>query len=1197
MYTGKYYRNFQFFQDEVGARTKSPATSKPKEVKPSVDKTSRTVTKQASTRNVAQNVEKPKSLAKVRTDSTVRITKQASDRSLKTIERGPKPGGDRNPKVGDRSLKEKNEKPKSKKLDLDHKTKSETAIKQTKRVNAYQRRATDQVKPRGTLDKTDSRIFDKENRQIGRKRLSETACSPQKPSPAKSGTPVTPAQSVPVATSRPQKSTPTAGGNGDGKAISATAKSTSQPQIARKTSKTSRDSVAKTASTPQKPAPKTECRPATVAIPIINTKQPKSKERRSSISASSESSVSQSDLNELGMEERVTEVRKTRTVTATETKEPHLNVIVRMPSSSRETTPNKQGEDCCTVTDDEGVPRYADRVIMPEDAELVDRRTVTNLRFEKITDLDEESETEMTNVSVAERMNKFLESAKDTTTKQTVVEDDLFQNREQAVSKTKEIFESIAKSQAPAVARPPPVVSRPSVFEQKRIQERVSKEEHETQEGPELGHDGPHRVVSRILTDKDYQDYLKESAQEVDENVVSGDCHVTRIAQNFETRTRANDSTVDVKTKSVPEKPERREVSPTKNTEAPVLHALPGPRQPLFTKISLTSLNTTEDSESRRKIPSPSKDVDNRCQPQYIREGSPVKEDRNRPASPQSRQTTIKTSTAVKKISLSELNSETESDKPAAEQGKHPNDSRSSSPSKDAGYSRRTASSTYKEREKSSSPTKELHTKQFTPPTTATPSSRQNSPTKDSRTKTIPSRDSPVRETKKRPISPPSRRSSPTKEARVSTPTANAKRTSPTKETSSKKRPSSPPSKRTSPEKEAKKPSSARPTSPPKEARPAKRPTSRDTTTKTSTIQSTIQRYENNSKSPPRKLKPIEIIQVEVKPSKQVYEHTAVTNVHAYSSRHAPIQETFNQTLTRTSDDRVRSTVTRQTESSKRKTDKSPSPEKQLPADKRPRKSPSPSRDTKRATVASYETRTTSQKRPKSPSPEKKASKLRPKSLSPEKKAPKLRPKSPSPEKKASKLRNKFQTTSEGETKRKPFEKRISTTGHDYQNRKQFFETKSRQELRGRNTEEDRSSITTTANTSGTKRSPERQVGQKSEIRKISQETTTAKGNRGKPAFENNVNEFGGPQASQTKRKSPERGPDGKRKSPEKTTATKKSTPFGVTLRKTSPSAATTTSAFSTIQKTTATAEDENEKRIEEIFDLEVLEKMVSAIP
>ena len=143
------------------------------------------------------------------------------------------------------------------------------------------------------------------------------------------------------------------------------------------------------------------------------------------------------------------------------------------------------------------------------------------------------------------------------------------------------------------------------------------------------------------------------------------------------------------------------------------------------------------------------------------------------------------------------------------------------------------------------------------------------------------------------------------------------------------------------------------------------------------------------------------------------------------------------------------------------------------------------------------------------------------------------------------------------EMKRKSSEKRLSTTANEFDSRKNNFETKSQEDVVSRSTKASEARFASTSvHIREERKSPQREP--KQETRRVSQESCEVE--------VRNV-----------------------RKSPEKTTTPKKS-PFGVVLKKTSSKS----DSFSTTEKIVAVEVDEELRKIEEIFDLEVLEKMVS---
>lgn len=114
-----------------------------------------------------------------------------------------------------------------------------------------------------------------------------------------------------------------------------------------------------------------------------------------------------------------------------------LNVIVQLPPSSRESSPEysaRFGQPYCSVSDDASLPRYADVVSEPEDT---NDYSLHSNRYDVVTDLDEEC-----SVTVADRVTKFLNNVNKQEEIQKTTE---IPQSPQAVKKTKQIFESIAK--------------------------------------------------------------------------------------------------------------------------------------------------------------------------------------------------------------------------------------------------------------------------------------------------------------------------------------------------------------------------------------------------------------------------------------------------------------------------------------------------------------------------------------------------------------------------------------------------------------------------------------------------------------------------------------------------------------------------------------------------------------------------------
>ncbi|XP_039292718.1 serine/arginine repetitive matrix protein 2 [Nilaparvata lugens] len=152
-----------------------------------------------------------------------------------------------------------------------------------------------------------------------------------------------------------------------------------------------------------------------------------------------------------------------------------LSVIVQLPKSSRESSPGHPAHSpFCAVSDDGGAhPRYADLISEPEDVEVIDKTKLydsTNKRYEQVTDLDEESETEDLNVSVADRVSKFLATSQAVSSPKEAPEKptESPKTERKEVLKAKHMFETIAKNQTAPPApnnKPVDILSRPSVFE------------------------------------------------------------------------------------------------------------------------------------------------------------------------------------------------------------------------------------------------------------------------------------------------------------------------------------------------------------------------------------------------------------------------------------------------------------------------------------------------------------------------------------------------------------------------------------------------------------------------------------------------------------------------------------------------------------------------------------------------------------
>jgi len=117
-----------------------------------------------------------------------------------------------------------------------------------------------------------------------------------------------------------------------------------------------------------------------------------------------------------------------------------LNVVVQLPQSSRESSPEyslRFGQPYCSVSDDASLPRYADVVSEPED---VNDYRLHGERYDVVTDLDEDDGSKTT---VADRVSKFLNNAN----KHEGIRTTEIPQSPQTVRKAKQLFESIAKGQ------------------------------------------------------------------------------------------------------------------------------------------------------------------------------------------------------------------------------------------------------------------------------------------------------------------------------------------------------------------------------------------------------------------------------------------------------------------------------------------------------------------------------------------------------------------------------------------------------------------------------------------------------------------------------------------------------------------------------------------------------------------------------
>lgn len=1092
-------------------------------------------------------------------------------------------------KTSDRSLKENNDKCIKRKLDLENKTKSETAIMPLKQSHLYQRRATDHIQ---SVREGETKKSNKENQTTKTNKSTGLNSFAQKPLSLVDITKTTNHASINKTVSANQhsvsKRVPDVDISRSSRIDNQTDKLRTSVDRTRTTidrSKTDQKKVRRTL-TPRSPfdvvkptsLSKGIERIHTIALksrdaPVLKSKKTSdsniavSKTKIKSIPTistevavdssheiknrkSSSTSSSLASLNQINEMKTLDEgdnceklIQKSDTQTESEVKESHLNVIVHLPSSSRETTPNKQIEEpFCTVTDEEGMPRYADRVIEPEDVELINRTTLNRLRFEKITDLDEEDTEGTINVSVADRRNKFLENAKDTTSKQTtnkIVENDVFQNREQAVYKTKKMFETIAKKQGSPITNLPPVSNRPSIFEQRQLRETIEEEGER--------HNGEHKTVSRKLTEEDYEEYLREKDKNtgLTQTIVNG--HMSDLCDDeiLEVKKIEDDyyDNVDSSKIATNEKTEPRSTSPSKpsketnivmqeRTKSSYKHAR---RPPSPTKeVEQTQHNFNEEIEVQcnvssrkdmKKFTLPTKNVQSSsllAETQQRRCASPAK-DLSRPSSPTKDIRTSSPSREMKELQqLFSVHQEVQYASPTKDivrctsptknivrpMSPNKNIQRSSSPIKDkintqtSNVSKRIPLQTetckpQKQIRRTPSPTKCATQPKGTKLVSSgeygstKPQSRDTSPIKDNNKYIRTKSDSQNLRSNEVKSYTPLDKSLSIKTASSTTPGLSV----------------------------------AKPTS--KDKTKQSSPVREDSR---SFVHRNIQRHETNDspKQTSLKPKPIEIIDIEVKPNRQIFEHTAITNVNSF--KQLPVTEKFNQKLSQTTD-KSKFLVTVETEP-KRKIGKSPSSER-IPSTPRISKSPSPSKETK-----------TKSTRSKSPSP-----------------SAEHNQRSSSVLKNVANMKQNKQIL-ESDKKKKIFEKRISTTGSDYHNRKHFFETRSQQQLlnkkvttvdsRCENREQKRKvSSSEETKWQNEKKSPERRI-EKTETRKISTEKSLT------DVY----------------------------KSPEKTV---KKNPFGVTLKKASP----TTKATS---EKKLVASEIFQVKIEDIFDLELLEKMVSSV-
>ncbi|XP_065209834.1 serine-rich adhesin for platelets-like isoform X2 [Planococcus citri] len=239
----------------------------------------------------------------------------------------------------------------------------------------------------------------------------------------------------------------------------------------------------------------------------------------------------------------------------------NLNVIVRMPSSSRETTPNLPNTECESypkVVDDEdgdtACPRYADRVIESDD--LVTLKRITVPRFEKITHLEEDDQQDetcdkvqqlqsptkkcekmltptqqTTHINVAKRVSQFQDGHRtfDTTTEPQMTYTHQTHSDGKNVRETKKIWEQEAEADR-----------------KKRICKLTDTNENTTLITPSYDSDTNtdnrvthHKIVSKKLADDDYRLFEAEHAS----NISQVKQQSTDEAEPRENKTKTSNST------------------------------------------------------------------------------------------------------------------------------------------------------------------------------------------------------------------------------------------------------------------------------------------------------------------------------------------------------------------------------------------------------------------------------------------------------------------------------------------------------------------------------------------------------------------------------------------------------------------------------------------------------------------------------
>uniref|UniRef100_A0A0A9W117 Smoothelin domain-containing protein n=1 Tax=Lygus hesperus TaxID=30085 RepID=A0A0A9W117_LYGHE len=148
----------------------------------------------------------------------------------------------------------------------------------------------------------------------------------------------------------------------------------------------------------------------------------------------------------------------TKGLLTAEANQDYLNVIVQHPKSSRESSPGYPSEriPVSTTSDDgESNPRYADFISEPEDVEIFDtlRGTRGPIPIKEgnvqTTDLDEDDDGPRP--SVADKVNLFLEAAKNSLEPQESHQQPVEIDGSHSVRSAKSLFENISKTQATTV--------------------------------------------------------------------------------------------------------------------------------------------------------------------------------------------------------------------------------------------------------------------------------------------------------------------------------------------------------------------------------------------------------------------------------------------------------------------------------------------------------------------------------------------------------------------------------------------------------------------------------------------------------------------------------------------------------------------------------------------------------------------------